>query len=107
MIKHDFLKIWDKLQIWEALKAKNLNANFFYRKCFIFDPLKRNRKPFFNIMSGLSHRPDQIYHLWKFILGGPEINLRSIFYGKAKFCNLCFYMGKCDDDGFFGKYCIL
>ena len=29
MIKHDILKIWENLQIWEALKAKNLNANFF------------------------------------------------------------------------------
>ena len=26
MIKHDFLKIWEKLLIWEGLKAKNLNA---------------------------------------------------------------------------------
>ena len=25
-------------------------------------------------MSGLSHRPDQIYHLWKFTLGGPWEN---------------------------------
>ena len=71
MIKHDFLKITEKLQIWEALKAKILDAKFFYRKGFIFDPLLRNRKPFFNIISGLSHRPDQIYHLWKFTLGGP------------------------------------
>ena len=62
MMKHDFLKIWEKLQIWEALKAKHLNAKFFIGKA---------RKPFFNIMFGLSHRPDQIYHLWKFRLGGP------------------------------------
>ena len=67
MIKHDFLKIWEKLQIWEALKAKNLNAKFLIG---IFDPLHRNRKPFFNIMSGLSHRPDQKYRVWKFTLGG-------------------------------------
>ena len=39
MIKHDFLKIWEKLQIWEALKAKIFNAKFFYKKGFIFDPL--------------------------------------------------------------------
>ena len=25
----------------------------------------------------------------------------------GKFCNLGFYMGKCDNDGFFGNYCIL
>ena len=60
MIKHDFLKIWEKLQIWEALKAKNLNAKFLMGKAL-----------FFNIMSGLSHRPDKIYHLWTFTLGGP------------------------------------
>ena len=71
MIKHDFLKIWEKLHIWEALKAKNLNARFLIGKALFFDPLYGNRKPFFNIMSGLSHRPDQIYHLWKFTLGGP------------------------------------
>ena len=44
----------------------------------MFDPLYRNRKPFFNIMSGLSHIPDQIYHLWKLTLSGPKIILRSI-----------------------------
>ena len=70
MIRNDFLKIWEKLQIWEALKAKILNSKFLIGKAF-FDPLYRNRKPFFNIMSGLSHIPDQIYHLWKFTLGGP------------------------------------
>ena len=32
MIKHDFLKIWGKLQIWERLKAKNLNAKFLIGK---------------------------------------------------------------------------
>ena len=26
---------------------------------------------------------------------------------EVKFCNLGFYMGKCDNDGFFGNYCIL
>ena len=26
---------------------------------------------------------------------------------KVKFCILGFYMGKCDNDGFFGNYCIL
>ena len=32
MIKHDFLKIWEKMQIWEAMKAKNLNAKFLIGK---------------------------------------------------------------------------
>ena len=71
MIKHDFLKIWEKLQIWEALKAKNLNAKFLIGKALFLNPLYRNRKLFIIIISGLSHRPDQIYHLWKFTLGGP------------------------------------
>ena len=38
MIKHDVLKIWDKLQIWEALKAKNLNANFLIGKALFLTP---------------------------------------------------------------------
>ena len=71
MIKHDFLKIWENLQIWEALKAKNLNAKFLIGNALFFYPLLGNRKPFFNIMYGLSHRPDQIYHSWKFTMGGP------------------------------------
>ena len=61
MIKHDFLKIW------EGLKAKNLNAKFLIGNALFLTPFNRNRKPFFNIMYGLSHRPDQLYHLWKFI----------------------------------------
>ena len=64
MIKHDFLKIW------EATKAKILNA-IFYRKGFIFDTPLKEQKSLFTIMSGLSQRPDKIYHLWKFTLGGP------------------------------------
>ena len=71
MIKHDFLKIWEKLRIWEALKAKIFNAKFLIGKALFLAPFKGNRKPFFNIMSGFSHRHDQIYHLWKFTLGGP------------------------------------
>ena len=31
----------------------------------------------------------------------------DLFYGKVKFCNLGFYMGTCENDGFFGNYCIL
>ena len=57
MIKHDVLKIWEILQIWEALNAKNLNAKFLIGNAF------------FNIMYGLSHRPDQIYHIWKIYIG--------------------------------------
>ena len=64
MIKYDFLKIWEKIANLGGAESEKF-------KGFIFDPLYWNRKPFFNIMSGLSHRPDQIYHLWKFTLGGP------------------------------------
>ena len=71
MLIHYFLKIWEKLQIWEALKAKNLNAKFFMGKALFLTPFKGSENRFFNIMSGLSHRPDQIHHLWKFTLGGP------------------------------------
>ena len=31
----------------------------------------------------------------------------DIFYSMVKFCKLGFYMGKSDNDGFFGNYCIL
>ena len=72
MIKYDFLKIWEKLQIWEALKAKNLNAKFLIGKAIFLTPFKGTENRFsIYIMSDLSHRPDQIYHLWKFTLGGP------------------------------------
>ena len=38
MIKHDVLKIWEKLQIWEALKAKNLSAKFLIWKFTLVGP---------------------------------------------------------------------
>ena len=31
----------------------------------------------------------------------------DLFNGKVKFCNIGVYMGKSDNDGFFGNYCIL
>ena len=31
----------------------------------------------------------------------------DLFYGNVKFFNLGFYVGKCDNNGFFGNYCIL
>ena len=36
----------------------------------------------------------------------PGLTL-TYFMGKVKFCNLDFYMGKCDIEGFFKIYCIL
>ena len=40
MIKSDFLKILEKLQIWEALKAKTLNAKFLIGKALFLTPFK-------------------------------------------------------------------
>ena len=46
MIKHDFLKIWEKLQIWEALKAKYLNAKFLIVKALFLTPYIGTEKRF-------------------------------------------------------------
>ena len=46
MIKHDFLKILEKLQIWEALKAKNLNAKFLIGKALFLIPFKGTENRF-------------------------------------------------------------
>ena len=71
MIKHDFLKIWEK----NADLGKDTNENFKFQifdgKRFIVDPLYRGRRPLFSILSGLRHRTDPIYHIWKSPLGDP------------------------------------
>ena len=46
MIKHHFLKIWQKLQIWERIKMKILNAIIFNEKHFILIPLKGQKTVF-------------------------------------------------------------
>ena len=46
MIKQDFLKIWEKLQIWEALKAKYLNAKFLIGEALKLTPFKGIEKRF-------------------------------------------------------------
>ena len=46
MLKHDFLKIWEKLQIWEAMKAKNLNAKFMIGKALFLTPFKGTENRF-------------------------------------------------------------
>ena len=46
MIKHDFLKIWEKLQIWEALKEKNLNAKFLIGNTLFLTPFKGTENRF-------------------------------------------------------------
>ena len=59
----------------ENLKCQNLNG-----KCFIFDPIPRDRKPFFKILPDFRHRSDLIYHIWKIQLGDPLIILASIYH---------------------------
>ena len=58
---------------------KIFNCQYFYGKCFIFDPLPRDRKPFFKILPNFCHMSDQIYHIWKSPLGDPLIILPSIY----------------------------
>ena len=41
------------------------------------------------------------YNLFRLL---PWVDL-DLFFGKVKFCNLGFYIKKCDSDGFFGNYC--
>ena len=41
-----------------------------------------------------------LFKLW------PRVDL-DLFYGKVKFCNIGFYIEKCNSDGFFGNYCSL
>ena len=36
-----------------------------------------------------------------------DTGLTLTYYGNVRFCNLGLYMGKCDNDGFFGNYCNL
>ena len=53
---------------------------------------------------GMKHqRPKPLIFCANYDLG---VDL-DLFYGKVKFCNLGFYIGICDNDGFFGNYCIL
>ena len=44
-----------------------------------------------------------LYYLCKLL---PWVDL-DLFYVKENFCNFGFYMGKCDNDVFFGNYFIL
>ena len=54
---------------------------------FILTPFKGGRKPIFDMLSGVRHRTDPIYHIWKIQFGGPLISLRSIFtYSLNQYC---------------------
>ena len=59
-IKHDFLNFWQKWRILQRIKNENFKCQNFDWKRFIFDSLKRGRKPLFNILSGLRHRTEPI-----------------------------------------------
>ena len=50
---------------------ENLKCQIFDWKRFIFDSLKRDRKPFFNILSGLRHRTEPIINIVGKTLGDP------------------------------------
>ena len=48
MIKHEFLKNWQKLQIWERIKKENFKCRFlFCEQHFILTPLKGSENRFF------------------------------------------------------------
>ena len=55
--------------------AKDENENYKYQifdwKGFIFDSLKRGRKPFFNILPGLRHGTEPIINIWGKTIGDP------------------------------------
>ena len=68
MIKHDFFEKMAKIA-----NLGKVNAKFVYGKQFILIPFERDRRPFFNILSGLCHRIDQIYHIWKSPFGGLKL----------------------------------
>ena len=80
MIKHDFFENLAKKVILENNKNENFKCQNFNGKCFIFDPLPRDRKPFFKILPDFRHRSGQIYHICKCPLGDPLIILPRIFY---------------------------
>ena len=46
MIKRDFLNIWEKMQILEALKTKNLNAKFLIGDALFLTPFKGTENRF-------------------------------------------------------------
>ena len=46
IIKHDFLKIWEQLQIWGVLNAKILNAKFLIGKALFSTPFKGTENRF-------------------------------------------------------------
>ena len=56
---------------FEKDENENFKCQIFDRKRFIFDSLKRDRKPFFNILSGLRHRREPMITIWVKILGDP------------------------------------
>ena len=45
------------------------NGNFLTRNASFWMPLKRQNPVYFNILSGLRHRTDPIYHILKSPLG--------------------------------------
>ena len=65
-----------KMATLQKDKNENFKCNNFDRKCFDIGSLKRGRKPFFNILSGLPHKMFQY-----------------TTYGKAHWVTLNFILG--------------
>ena len=72
-----------------VILEKNKNENFKCQqlngKCLNFEPIPRDRKPFFKILPDFRHRSDQMNHIWKSLLGDPLIILLSIFVSDILF----------------------
>ena len=87
--------------ILENNKILNFKCQNFNWKCFIFDPLPRDRKPFFKILPDFRHRSDQIYHTWKSPLGDPLIILTrylltsSVYIISTKYTSIAFSVYMC------------
>ena len=64
--------------ILENNKNENFESQNFNKKCFFFDLLPRDRKPFFEVLPDFRHTSGQIYHIWKSPLGDPLIILPNI-----------------------------
>ena len=62
-------EILAKMVNFAKYENENFKCQIFDRKGFIFDSLKRGRKPFFNILSGLHQRTEPIINIWGKTLG--------------------------------------
>ena len=66
-----FFEILAKISNFAKDENENFKCQIFDRKRFIFDSLKRGKKPFFNILPGLRHGTEPIINIWGKTLGDP------------------------------------